>query len=98
MTDFVQVRIPAALRDRIDAVRGDEKREPWVRDAIELRLADAPNPDAKPTARFVLPDDLTTQPAVSSPGSHGANPELCKSCETLGPPKHKPCWKCGAQA
>lgn len=36
--DFVQVRIPAALRDRIDAARGSEKREAWVREACERKL------------------------------------------------------------
>lgn len=40
MTDFVQVRIPAPLRDRIDAVRGTEKREPWVRRALESALSE----------------------------------------------------------
>lgn len=38
MTDFVQVRIPAALRDEIDVERGSEMREPWVRRALEAQL------------------------------------------------------------
>lgn len=38
VADFVQVRIPAALRDEIDVARGSEKREPWVRRALEAQL------------------------------------------------------------
>lgn len=35
----IQVRIPDDLRDRIDAVRGKVKREPWIRAALSLAIA-----------------------------------------------------------
>ena len=34
----VNVRIPDDLRDRIDAVRGKTKREPWIREALDAMV------------------------------------------------------------
>lgn len=98
--DYVTVRVPNDLRDRIDAARpSTDSREAWVRDAIERKLTlPATTPRTVPFACDAHgPPVASVLNAEADALIEGAKPELCKSCETLGPPVHKPCWKCGAQ-
>jgi hypothetical protein len=109
----ISLRVSEQLAARIDRARGLVPRETWIREVLvraTARVMDAQPSGGTPLPRVAkrrVLDEAQGPGAGSqdhSPASHRASAtkrlpaELCDSCARLGPPKHRPCPKCGGQA
>ena len=94
MMKQIGCRVPEDLLEQIDRVRADVPRERWIRRTLQREVERHDS-----NQRAIAGVEAVTQ--QGPPLANGAVSEVtvtCPTCDKFGPPRTRPCAKCGQQA